>query len=96
MIAALRNSKSFSKTHIIIGEMSKESEWSETQIDEICATLENNNQVYQIIEDYDVFEFYRKLLLNKNCEAKMDSAISRVLERLHFISIAKEEKEHED
>lgn len=96
LINSLRASANFQRTHIIIAQMSKESGWNESQIEEICEIAENNSQVSWILADDDVFEFYKQLLSNKKYQIQKDTAVSRVLEELKCISAEHEEQGRED
>lgn len=66
LIIALWNSGSFARTHSIISELSKFSEWTEDEKYTLCDIAVDNNQVWCIITDYDIKEFYKEVLKDFN------------------------------
>lgn len=62
LIEKLKLSNSFNSTHKIIDKLNKYSSWSNIQIEELCESAINNNQVSLIIGDKDVNEFYTEIL----------------------------------
>ena len=62
LIRNLVNSSTFAETHTVIWKLSKYSDFSPTQIDEIIVAALLNNQVHWIIEDTDVYEFLNSVI----------------------------------
>lgn len=66
LIIALENSSSFTRTHMIISELSEFSDWSEEQIIALARIGINNRQVYWILGDNDISQFYSYLFKKTN------------------------------
>ena len=66
LIVDLEMSGSFSKTHEIISELSKFSNWTEKEKSFLCRIAVTNSQVNYILEDEDVKAFY--MIIIKNSE----------------------------
>ena len=64
LISSLKHSHNFANTHAIIAKMSRYTDWSAAQIEEICVAAIDNTQVGWILGDDDVREFYEKLIGN--------------------------------
>lgn len=69
----LRKSLTFQMTHEIIDKLNSYDTWTIEQINDLFEILHNNSQVYRIIQDRDVKEFYNMLkekinFLYKNIE----------------------------
>lgn len=62
LINALENSGSFNRTHSIIKELSKYNKWTEEEKEMLFDIAINNNQVYYILRDRDLKNFYSTLL----------------------------------
>ena len=62
LIFALEDSGNFANTHTIIKSMSEYDEWSREQMERLFEIAKSNNQVYWILSDKDLVEFYGKLL----------------------------------
>ena len=62
LIMALEESHSFAQTHKVIAELSEISEWSDEEKEILFGIALSNSQVYYILSDSDVTEFYRMLL----------------------------------
>jgi len=58
LISQLRESRNFSETHYLIGELDKYTNWSENEISELCEIANINSQVNWILGDEDVNDFY--------------------------------------
>lgn len=58
LIEQLAASWSFATTHSVIADLSKQTEFSKAQVEEIINVLDHNSQVYWILGDTDVNEFY--------------------------------------
>ena len=65
-IQELADSGSFIATHLAIGSLSKHSEFTPLQIEELVRIAQSNNQVGWIVGDPDVHDFYKSLLKNKD------------------------------
>ncbi len=64
LIIDLESSSSFSRTHQIISILNKITNWSEEQAEQLFEIAVYNGQVYSIINDYDVKQFYKRLAQN--------------------------------
>ena len=62
LLIALENSRSFARTHEIIGKLGRYNTWSQDEIELLCRIAVNNSQVRYIIQDSDVKLFYVRLL----------------------------------
>ena len=62
LLIALENSRSFARTHEIIGKLGRYNTWSQDEIELLCRIAVNNSQVRYIIQDSDVTLFYVRLL----------------------------------
>lgn len=62
LISNLVNSSNFQNTHKAVAMLSKYTDFSKQQVDEIIDAGINNNQVYWINTDEDVIEFYLDLV----------------------------------
>lgn len=62
LILALENSSNFTRTHTIIGELSKFDSWSNEQINALVKIGVSNHQVYWVLQDKDIADFYISLL----------------------------------
>lgn len=67
LIQKLAASGSFATTHVVIGALSKYSQFSSTQAEQLVEILKSNNQVGLIIGDADVYAFFFALF-DKNKE----------------------------
>lgn len=65
LISELKDSSSFADTHLIILRLSKYVSFTDEQIRELVSIAINNSQVYAILSDSDVKDFYKKLIENK-------------------------------
>lgn len=65
-IEELGDSGSFIATHLAIGRLSKHSDFTPLQIEELVKIALSNNQVGWIVGDPDVHEFYKSLLKHKD------------------------------
>lgn len=61
-ISELANSGNFQSTHAAIGKLSKFTDFTNTEINEIVDAAISNRQVYWISEDSDVKAFMRDLV----------------------------------
>ena len=62
LILALENSSTFTRTHTIIGDLSKFDSWNNEQIIALAKIGVSNHQVYWILQDKDIARFYIDLL----------------------------------
>lgn len=92
LICKLAESRNFLTTHGIIAMLKKHSGWTEDQIEKLCYIAENNSQVWWILKDEDVRQFYNDLLENVDCSNLGDCATRRIIEN---IQIAQMEERHE-
>lgn len=72
LISELAKSGNFERTHSIIAKMSVYNEWTIEQVERICAATRENSQIYWILQDTAIYNFFDKLveplLLEKNDE----------------------------
>jgi hypothetical protein len=61
LIEELSSSSSFAQTHSLIAKLSNYEGFTQKQAEDLARALVNNNQVNWIIDDVDVYEFYKKL-----------------------------------
>lgn len=64
LILSLEDSSNFANTHTIISQLLVIDKWSNDQIKNLYKIAVENNQVNWILTDYDVAEFYKRLLEN--------------------------------
>jgi len=61
LIRNLAESRNFAQTHLVVGKLSKFTEFTATQLNEIIDAAISNNQVSLIIGDSDVYEFLKNI-----------------------------------
>ena len=61
LLEALGESSSFRSTHHIIRQLRECSDWTTSQIEELCLIARNNTQVLWLLDDNDVRDFYFSL-----------------------------------
>lgn len=61
LIQKLAESRSFANTHLVIGELVKQNDFSTAQVEMLVEIARTNNQVSWVIADTDVHEFYSAL-----------------------------------
>lgn len=81
-IEILRSSGSFAKTHTVIAKLSLYASWTEEQIIELLRIADDNSQVYGIIQDDDVKEFYKQIIKGKESKLLEDETLHWILEKL--------------
>lgn len=82
IIKSFSQSGSFSSTHRYIRQLSKYTDWSVQQIEELCAAAVENSQINRIFDDEDVLEFYQNLLnsvTGRECSGESTSAVKEML-----------------
>lgn len=82
LIRYLSQSGSFSTTHKYIGQLSKYTDWSVQQIEELCVAAVENSQVHRIFGDDDIVEFYKTLLSSstgKNCKGETITSVREMI-----------------
>lgn len=86
LIRRLSLSQSFETTHGIIAMLNKHSGWTISQIDELCATAQNNSQVAGILSDTDVSDFYYKIIgeISEDKNIEDHSSIKVIMEELQI------------
>lgn len=82
LILALENSGNFANTHTIISEMSEFDNWTLEQAKSLFEIAIENTQVRWILTDYDVADFYNKLLSSHDL---IDDNAERVKQELDNI-----------
>ncbi|WP_187115497.1 haloacid dehalogenase-like hydrolase, partial [Treponema pectinovorum] len=68
LINKLENSFNFRTTHSVVDELSKIDSWTENQKQRLCKIGNENSQVFSILTDLDVKEFYKKIC--KSCDSE--------------------------
>jgi predicted nucleic acid-binding protein len=66
LIEELSESWNFARTHVVISKLSKHTDFSATQIEQLIQIAQTNGQVGWIIGDPDVHAFYQSLLKHKD------------------------------
>jgi hypothetical protein len=74
----------FATTHSIISKLSRFSSWTDDQIIQLLQAADINNQVWGIINDFDVHSFYNNILKDKLDVVIERSELSWILERLGY------------
>ena len=62
LMIALENSGNFANTHTVIKELSRYKSWTEEELETLMGIAIDNSQVFCILNDSDVKEFYKKLI----------------------------------
>lgn len=80
MILSLQESDSFTRTHEVIGRLSKHGNWTEQEKEKLFEIAVSNNQIFPILGDKDLRRFFSALLngssrLSENAE-KVKAVIS--------------------
>lgn len=74
LIAVLQNSRSFANTHTVISELKKYNDLEKEQKEMVYQAALDNQQVFWILKDPDVSNFYLKLI-GKNADGLSDDAL---------------------
>lgn len=82
LIEELVRSGSFATTHRIVAELSKHTDWSTRQVQDLCSAVIDNHQVGWILGDSDVLQFYKSLFMIKAIMNSTDEIISEVCKRI--------------
>ena len=96
LIERLNDSHNFETTHGIIGMLNKHSGWTDSQIEDLCLAVENNQQVGRILGDMDVLDFYSNLLSKVKYDELPESATKKVMEAVFCIQIEDEAARYAD
>lgn len=80
LIEEFTNSPTFAQTHIVIAKLSKFSDFTPVQVNEIVAAAVTNNQVYWIARDPDVRRFLTKVVSGREHQIDPDN-----LRRLQYV-----------
>ena len=83
LIDDLYNSGSFQTTHRIVSLLNNYSDWTDQQVEGLCLALNHNTQVQWIIDDPDIFDFYKTILSHSEYENTDKSSIKRALDILY-------------
>lgn len=73
LINKLENSFNFKTTHFVIDELSKIDSWTEKQKQRLCKIGVENSQVFSILTDLDVKDFYKEIC--KDCDSEYSKII---------------------
>lgn len=82
LIEALKSSENFQTTHGIIAMLNKYSSWSNQEIEDLCECANENSQVYQILDDYDVNQFYTGLLSDLDSGLSQNEKVLKAISKL--------------
>ena len=80
-------------THKYIGQLSKYTDWSVQQVEELCAAAVENSQVQRIFDDDDVFAFYETLLSSGTGKKCTGETIASVREMIEEVKSQKEDND---
>ena len=80
LIGALKNSRSFTSTHTVIAQLMKIDRWDDDEREELFLTALQNGQVFSILRDEDVEQFYKALLKNVKALSKAAQEVKNRLE----------------
>tara|TARA_R110000868_G_scaffold408910_1_gene693200 strand:+ start:5415 stop:6401 length:987 start_codon:yes stop_codon:yes gene_type:complete len=91
LIQGLSSSTNFAQTHQLISKLKKFTDFSEAQANELVSACLSNNQIYWIIDDEDVSEFYNELL------SKYEKVINKdnLVDLKHYLSLDSHEIDDE-
>lgn len=79
LIEELANSRTFAQTHVVISKLSKFSDFTPAQVNQIVAAAVTNNQVYHIAGDSDVKKFLTGVVSGREQQVDPDN-----LRSLHY------------
>lgn len=79
LIDQLQDSSNFATTHYLIRKLSRSGFWTAFQVEALCRAAVDNSQVGMILNDDDVFKFYKRLLSGL---VNTDGVINQVIEML--------------
>lgn len=92
LIGALANSPNFAYTHSVIANLAAYASFTDEQVRELASIAVTNSQVYSILDDPDLKDFYERLLENK--EDVVDSQIwTSIQKRLMQSDLAADEED---
>lgn len=80
LIKKLAYSPNFVSTHGVIAMLNQYTGWTDDQIEDICDAAESNSQVRWILDDADIYAFFKKLLSNVDYKKLNECATKRVLD----------------
>lgn len=69
LIDRLEESTSFRNTHSIIKKLSRIRKWTETEKEQLIRIAIENSQVYSILKDNEIRQFYEKICDGQNNDA---------------------------
>lgn len=78
LINKLENSFNFKTTHSVVDELSKIDSWTEKQKQRLCKIGVENSQVFSILKDPDVKDFYKEIC--KHCESEYSKIIIKQID----------------
>jgi hypothetical protein len=80
LIQELASSPSFTQTHVVVSNLSRFSDFTQAQVNEIVATAVTNNQVYWVARDPDVHQFLTAVVKDREDQIDHDN-----LRRLRYV-----------
>lgn len=78
LINKLENSFNFKTTYFVIDELSKIDSWTEKQKQRLCKIGVENSQVFSILKDPDVKDFYKEIC--KHCDSEYSKIIIKQID----------------
>lgn len=78
LINKLENSFNFKTTYFVIDELSKIDSWTEKQKQRLCKIGVENSQVFSILTDPDVKDFYKEIC--KHCDSEYSKIIIKQID----------------
>lgn len=78
LINKLENSFNFKTTHFVIDELSKIDSWTEKQKQRLCKIGVENSQVFSILTDPDVKDFYKEIC--KHCDSEYSKIVIKQID----------------
>ena len=84
LIESLANSGTFANTHAIVSKLAEYTSWNDDQIVALLKAASDNNQIYGIISDDDIYSFYRTILSGKVDQLLKNDELIWILERIGY------------
>lgn len=80
LIQYLASNSSFAQTHVVVSKLSRFSDFTQAQVNEIVAAAVTNNQIYWIVHDPDVHQFLTAVVNGREDQIDPDN-----LRRLQYV-----------
>lgn len=95
LIESLRKSGNFATTHAIIKELSSFPDLTMRQIQDACSAATKNSQIFWILSDNDIYEFYKDLIENPMVKNSSDPDILTIRKQIAKITTENSEDEYD-